>query len=157
MVQQAQESTKTPSSFELSHHNLSTLIYSELKKLQEGGSGPYPTDINLIVDEFNVTPSGNLLVLVPAIDRPVLITSMIVSIPSGTSGVLAIGAPSTSGQNYSADARLIGLTPQTPPFNGIGLVIYQNDVFTITTTGAAGLIFLEIMGLGLRGTAWRRI
>lgn len=126
------------------------MILKELEDLRQGGSGPYPTDLDILVDERfyfpNAATTGTFFL---QIDRPVLITSIIASIPSGTAGLLSIGSGGNLGQ--------LNVTPGSVPLSNISMIMYQNDPISLAITGGTGLIALWFMGLGLRGNKWRRI
>lgn len=107
----------------------------------------FPVDTNILFDEYNYASSGNTISLVPNIAFPVLVQSIIASIPTGTTGILTIGAASR--------LRQFNIAPGQAPLNNIAIIVYPNDVFTLTTTGSAGLVGLEVMGLGLKNTGWR--
>lgn len=116
-------------------------------------------DPTLIVDEYAINPSAgtnfptSFVTLTPNIDRPVLVTAIIASIPTATTGVLTIGA---TGQG--ANKRSINISPGQAPLNNIAMVIFPSDVFTLTVTGTGpSLISIEVMGNYLRRTDWRLI
>jgi hypothetical protein len=127
-------------------------INKHLKKIENNTDGPAFVDALMILDEFNVTPNGSSVTLTPAIDRPALISVIITSIPTGTSGILTIGA---SGQG--PNKRMINITPTTSPMTNLLMIIYPQDVLQLTVTGGTGVVFIEIMGGLLRKGDWRVI
>lgn len=135
------------------HHQMSQAISSKIEALTRSSGALYPfLEPNVILDEYQVVPSGTTLLLDPQIDRPALITSIIASIPSGTAGTLTIGTPGTGGNR-----RQINLSPGMAPLLGLTMFITAADVFSITITGGTGLISLEIMGGIIRSQELRVI
>lgn len=118
-----------------------------LNQLKYMNFSAYPTDNNIVIDEYQSTPNGTNVTLVPQLQYPALIQSIIASIPPGTAGTLTIGA--------GGRLRQFNVSPSQGPFNNINMVIYPNDIFVLTVTGGSGLVGLEIMGLGLKGQEWR--
>lgn len=130
-------------------------IWDEIKRLlkviAENTNGPVYVNGDYILDEYQFA-NGTSVTLNPNIDRPALITSFIASIPSGTSGILTIGAAGQGGNK-----RQINISPNTPLFNSITMIIYPNDQFNLTITGGTGNVSLEIMGGILRKGDWRNV
>lgn len=118
-----------------------------LDALNELTIGMYPIDNRIVVDEFVFAPNSTVATLQPQIQYPVLIQSIIASIPSGTAGVLAIG--------QAGRQRQFTIVPGQAPLNNIAMVIYPNDPFVLTVTGGTGLVAIEIMGFGLKNQNWR--
>jgi hypothetical protein len=127
-------------------------INKHLQKIENNTDGPAFVDPLMILDEFSVTPNGSSATLTPAIDRPALISVIITSIPTGTSGILTIGAP-----GQGSDKRMLNITPTTSPMTNLLMIIYPSDVLTLTVTGGTGVVFIEIMGGLLRKGDWRVI
>ncbi len=118
-----------------------------LNSLNELTIGMYPVDNRIIIDEFIFAPASSVATLTPQLQYPALITSILTSIPSATTGVLTIGA--------AGRQRQISIQPAQGPLNNIAMVIYPNDIFVLTVTGGTGLVSIEIMGLGLKNQNWR--
>lgn len=116
-------------------------------------------DPTMLLDEYAINPSAgtnfptSFVTLTPNIDRPVLVTAIIASVPTATTGVLTIGA---TGQG--ANKRAVNISPGQAPLNNLAMVIFPSDVFTLTVTGTGpSLISIEVMGNYLRRTDWRVI
>lgn len=124
-----------------------TRVKQILDALNELTIGMYPVDNRIIIDEFAFAPNSTVATLTLQLQYPALIQSIIASIPGGTSGTLTIGA--------SGRQRQFGIVAGQAPLNNIAMVVYPNDVFTLTITGGTGLVALEVMGLGLRNRNWR--
>lgn len=120
-----------------------------LKELKYMNFSAWPTDNSILIDEFNFAPNSTSVTLTPQLQYPALIQSIIASIPGSTAGTLTIGS--------GARQRQFGIVPGQAPLNNIAMVIYPNDIFTLTITGGTGLVALEVMGLGLKGQEWRVI
>lgn len=133
------------------HVTLLKDIASTLEKIHSTFN-PLPTDPFVMVDEYQYNPNGSTVTLNPQMQYPALIQSIIASIPGGTSGVLTIGAPGSTGIK-----RQISIVPGQAPLNNIAMIIYPSDAFILTTTGGSGLLYIEIMGLALKGQEWRVI
>ncbi len=118
-----------------------------LNSLNELTIGMYPVDNRILIDEFVFAPNSSVATLVPQLQYPALIMSILTSIPAATTGLLTIGA--------GGRQRQISIQPGQGPLNNIAMVVYPNDIFVLTVTGGTGLVSIEIMGLGLKNQNWR--
>ncbi len=118
-----------------------------LNSLNELTIGMYPVDNRILIDEFVFAPNSSVATLVPQLQYPSLIMSILTSIPAATTGLLTIGA--------GGRQRQISIQPGQGPLNNIAMVVYPTDIFVLTVTGGTGLVSIEIMGLGLKNQNWR--
>lgn len=106
-----------------------------------------PIDNYTFLDEELFAPAGSSTASMSFnIDRPAVITSMMISIPNSTTGLL------TMGTRVNMPIQQAWLNPQ-----GIQMIVYPGEKITLTLTGGTGIIWARFMGNSLRNDKWRRL
>ena len=105
-----------------------------------------PIDNYTLFDEEMYGVNESTLSMTFNIDRPVLITSMMISIPPTTTGLLTIG------DRINVPVQQEWLNP-----TGIAMIVAPNAKATMTLTGGSGKIMVRFMGNSLRNDKWRRL
>lgn len=108
--------------------------------------GVSPIDPYSIFDEEMYVPSGTTVSMFFNIDRPILIHSIMISIPNGTTGLLTIGLRI----NIPIQQLFLNIS-------GISMIIEPSAKATLTLTGGSGAMMVRFMGNSLRNDKWRRL
>lgn len=124
------------------------------------------SDANWFFDEWVSSPdsdSSKQATLILKVDRPIVVQSLIVAIPStGGGGTLYIGQPysgaiSAANVGYS---RLMELSSTTiTVFQGIQMILQPTDIIRAITVNLASPnigFYIEAMGAYMRNSQWRK-
>lgn len=105
-----------------------------------------PIDPYVFFDEEMYNPNASTHSMTFNVDRPIVLSSIIISIPAGTTGLLQIGARIN-----------IPVQQEFLPIPGLQMIIDPSSKATMTLTGGSGIIMVRFMGNSLRNDKWRRL
>lgn len=126
--------------------------HSEMIKKMESMIVPKaPIDQGAFLDEYISQPTSPLI-WVPPIDRPALVTNILISFTPVAAATFSVGQ--TGGTTRTIPIPVSNATFPIPI--ACAMVIHPGDVFTVSVSGATA-VFLEIMGKLLSGTDWSQI